>query len=133
MIRPAEHSDVAEICFIYAAATQKHHYEPIKYTVADFRAYVNDSRSYLLVSVELGVVRGFLLAYDLLSWCYLDILCVMPEYRRKGDATKLLEDLALKSDCIEACYYAPDDAVESFLQHHQFQFNPVRTTWVKRG
>jgi len=134
MIRRAKKEDIKSVYKIYSDDTHDgHDFEPITYSIKDFYEYCPDKRTLLLVYEEKGAVMGFVLAYDLLKWCYLDILCVSKKFRNKGIGLKLINKIfALKPkfDSIEMCYYSDDTVMQKYLEKNNFKFNDKKTTWV---
>lgn len=132
----ADKADVPEIYRLYREEmNQGHNFEPITYKLDDFYEYVNDPRTILLVYREEEKTVGFIVAYDFLNWAYIDIVCVNSKHRGKSIGSALIEHLfKMKSnwDCIEACYYSDDLALEKFFKKNNFKFNNKPTIWVAK-
>ena len=136
MIRPATEDDAEQILGLYLNSTNMgHSFEPAKYDVEDFRMYAGDERTILLVDQTCNILSGFVLAYNLLSWCYLDVLVVHHNFRRGGVAKELIWEVrrhCLPGIPIESCYYSDDNDIKQFLQKTGWEHNWVPTRWVKK-
>jgi len=132
-VRRATVCDVPSINWLYMS-NENTRREPIKYDESDFTDYVKDGRSMLLVYDDGREIVGFLLAYDLVNWCYIDVLIIRPDRVRKGIGSALVRYLSMMNDgwdCIEVCYYV-DQRIEGFFTGLGFDTNDAVTRWVTR-
>lgn len=132
--RKAEIYDIPGIYQVYTNGANVTIYnEPIEYSKIDFIDYIDDNRSILLVCDDGREIIGFLLAFDMLSWCYVDILIVDRQNQRKGVASRLIDYLLRIGnknwETIEMCYYV-DQNIEVFFEKAGFVFNKASTKWV---
>ncbi|VVB75731.1 Acetyltransferase (GNAT) family protein [Candidatus Tiddalikarchaeum anstoanum] len=133
----AEKEDIPEIYRLYTKETNLgHDFEPILHKIKDFYDYLKNKQSILLVYKIEGEVAGFTLLYDMISWGYLDIICINKKYRNKGIASKLIEhalDIRHEAwESLEACYFEGDNGVESFFKKNNFTLNKKPTIWVAK-
>ncbi len=129
-VRDASSKDVPAITHIFNS--YRNDSQPGRvadYEEEDFAAYIGVPHCKLLIAEawapELrGTILGFALAYDMVTWGYLDILCVRPEHRGHNIGSHLLSCLetgyADRWGELEVCYYEDDDIIEGYLKRRGY-------------
>jgi ribosomal protein S18 acetylase RimI-like enzyme len=122
----------------------------VEYRKHDFAAYLDATHCLLVVAYEPAIIGasgldyeflaterilGFCLAYDLVTWGFVDILCVRPEARKMGIGSELLhwiEDLYdHRWGAIELCYNGYDPQLHQFVRKHGYG-EPEDLVWVSK-
>jgi ribosomal protein S18 acetylase RimI-like enzyme len=97
----------------------------VKYSESDFVAYCEKSHVIFLVAEAKERIVGYLLAFDHVSWGYLDVLCIHPEYRDKSVGSQLIAFLEFLGglrgwDLVELCRDEADTRIGKFVERREY-------------
>lgn len=131
--REANTADIRNIYHIYKNEVINDVLLKVQYQENDFQKILdNTEKAELLVAHINNNLVGFLLAFDHITWGYVDILYVKPEYRKKGAAKVLIATLMERRSgwqVIELCYDSDDD--ESGMAANKLDFKNLNKTQYK--
>jgi ribosomal protein S18 acetylase RimI-like enzyme len=97
----------------------------VQYKLEDFELAVRrNAQCQVIVAIQEYHLVGFLLAYDMLTWGYADLICVKGTLRGKGIAQQLVEFLEVQApkhwQYLEFCYDPNDKSVSRLVEKAGF-------------
>lgn len=132
--RRAKLTDIDQIYDLYQ--TQRDYvwidHQPSAWTVDknDFGTILD----YLYVAKQNEKVIGFVLAYDMRIWAYVEILVLHKEHRGQYHMNKLLDFVAKSNPrwrAMELCYDPQYENIAGFLKSYGFD-EPMQLSWVQK-
>lgn len=119
-VRQGRPEDAETVLKVFADRNTAHDYPDITVSKDEIQA----KHVILLIAEDDNDLCGFVLAYDLVTWCYLDTIVVKNNTRGKGIGKALLNALRTKStkwDHISTCVHFKDPNTTQWFSKQGFQ------------
>lgn len=131
---PVSPWDAAEVAALHKAYALPAANGAIPYTVEEFALFPECVQVIFTAARCDGKIVGFCLAYNLVIWCYVDILVVHGDYRKMGIARELLRRLEAHKDwrAVEFCHMAESKELAGFAEAAGYKVNGNGWTWRYR-
>lgn len=134
-IRPATVADAAGIQVLYAEERHDARGIGAGFVAEDWARYVGVPRIMLLVAEAAGAIQGFLLAYDLHDWVYIEVLVVRRQARGHNLGARMLDALARCGEgrwvTAEMAIAVADRRLRRFTKRNRFYSREVALWCVK--
>lgn len=125
-VRAATPEDVPRIQSLYESGLPKDKIIGVRYLEADWPLYCADPRAVLLVADDpSGSLAGFLLGFDCVNWCYVDVFMVSIALRGRGYGGRFLdyldrERVARRWATIELCVAPEEEDLRGYFLRRGF-------------
>jgi ribosomal protein S18 acetylase RimI-like enzyme len=127
MIRLSRIDDLKEIKRIYTQVSYKNMIDDVRYGDNDFTSHIENNNIYVY---DDGLIKGFILFYDHITWCYIELLCVDEYFRNQGIGKKLINSVKNENwRCIELCCHITDHNIIDFVKSCDFKSSNQITEW----
>lgn len=131
IVRDGRIGDLHQIYYLYESLKFGGGFHGLSYTADDLRDVLFSTHHRCLVAVEGDDVLGLLLAFDHLSWGYVDIVAVRERNRRQGVGSAMMRYLEADPRswrAIELCHHN-SRALTTFCDELQYLDIPASFIW----
>lgn len=127
MVRKSTINDLTSILYIYEQINVKYMVDDVKNTKDDFISYINNG---IINVYDDGVIKGFVLFFNHVTWGYIELICVNMKYRGCGIGELLVN--SVKNDNwnqVETCCFIDDDSTINVFKKYKFKRSNQITDW----
>lgn len=132
-VRQAKPEDAAAVHQLYRFAAIPGSTGCLVFEPDHFRKFAEAPQARFYVAEAGDRIVGFVLAYDLVVWAYVDMIVVSEDWRRKGVAGAMLGVLEMDSGdkwrTIEMCHMADAHMLKDFADRSGYKTNGGDWTW----
>ncbi len=134
-IRFATPDDIDDIYKIYCDRYDSNDDPSMVYSKKDWNWYLSNGSAIIILLENDGIIVGFLFAYDMGIWGYVEHIVVDKNHRGKNYGKMLIDEItkigkSRKWRLVESCYYSEIKEMETFFQKANWEDGGINTRWV---